>query len=270
MRFDLVTIFPVLFEAFARTSIVGRAVSRGLVELHLHDLRDFSTSKHRTVDDYPFGGGAGMLMGPEPFFRAVESIDAHVREQGRTPHRVLLSPAGALLDQLRIKELTRLGQVTLLCGHYKGIDDRVETLADEELSIGDYVLSGGELPAMVLMDAVIRLLPGAVGTFESVEEDSHYEGLLGYPMYTRPATFRGLSVPEVLLSGHHAKIEAWRGQQAIERTRSRRPDLWKRYLESQREAAPAGTAAGGPGQEVEQDELHRKAGTSRDGEEETP
>ncbi len=249
---------------------MGRAAAKGLVELYFHDLREYSTTKHRTVDDYPFGGGAGMLMGPEPFFRVTETIGEKVRAEGRQPHTVLLSPAGALLTQERIKQLSRLPQITLLCGHYKGVDARVETIVDEELSIGDYVLSGGEIPSMVLMDAVIRLLPGAVGTFESVEEDSHYDGLLEVPMYTRPAVFRGLEVPPVLLSGHHANIVEWRERVARERTRQRRPDLWDKFTLNEARAAQAGTAPGRSTQEVEEDELHRKAGTGRDGQEEAP
>lgn len=270
MRFDVITIFPELFESFARTSIVGRAVAKGLVEIRVHDLRPFSTTKHRTVDDYSFGGGAGMVMAPEPFYRAVEAISSEVAAAGPiATHTVLLSPAGRLLDQDRVKELSRMPQITLLCGHYKGVDARVDRLADEELSIGDYVLSGGEVPAMVLMDAAIRLLKGAVGTFESVEEDSHYEGLLGYPAYTRPASFRGLDVPQVLLSGHHANIEEWRHARALERTRERRPDLWAKYQE-RRSAGPEEKvpAPEGSNQEVSEHGLHREAGTGRDGQEE--
>ncbi|MBI3894039.1 MAG: tRNA (guanosine(37)-N1)-methyltransferase TrmD [Candidatus Wallbacteria bacterium] len=269
MRFDVVTIFPELFETFSRTSIVGRAAAKGLVEIRTHDLRQFSTNKHHTVDDYPFGGGAGMLMNPEPFFLAVEAISAKIAAGGGQAHTVMLSPAGRLLNQDGVKALTRRPQLTLLCGHYLGVDARVDELADEELSIGDYVLSGGEIPAMVLMDATIRLLRGAVGTFESVEEDSHYEGLLGYPAYTRPASFKGREVPDVLLSGHHANIEEWRHARALERTRERRPDLWAKYQQCERNAAVrTGPAPDGSKQEEDGNELHRETGTGRDGQEE--
>lgn len=229
MRFDVITIFPEMFGPFATTSIVGRACERGLASIEAHDLRGWAHDAHRTVDDYPYGGGAGMVMRPEPFFEAVEDITARIEAQGHRSHRVLLAASGQLFKQDIARELSQLPQVTLMCGHYKDVDARVENLADDILSVGDYVLSGGELPAMVLIDSVIRLLPGAVNTYQSVEDDSHYtEGLLGYPSFTRPAEYRGLKVPEVLLSGNHAHIEAWRRAQALERTRRFRPDLLAR------------------------------------------
>lgn len=227
MRIDIVTIFPEAFTPL-EVSIVGRARARGLVDIRIHDLRDFTTDRHRQVDDVPYGGGPGMVMKPEPFFAAVEAIR---REAGGTPRLLLPSPQGRRLTQALVRELSRERHLVILCGHYEGIDERVrEGLGAEEISIGDYVLSGGELPAMVIVDAVARLVPGVVGDAASVAEESFSEGLLDYPHYTRPAEFRGMRVPEVLLSGHHAEIRRWRRREQLRRTRERRPDLLERAV----------------------------------------
>ncbi len=222
MRIDLVTIFPPLVAGAFEHSIVKRARDRGLVEIFVHDLRDYTSDRHRTVDDYPYGGGAGMVMKPEPWFRAVEAL----REQGNPGRCLLLTPQGRKLDQSLVQRLALEDRLILLCGRYEGVDERVRAhLADVEVSIGDYVLSGGEPAAVVLVDAVVRLQPGALGSSESTVEESFSEGLLEYPQYTRPPEFRGWRVPDVLLSGDHAAIERWRRQQQLQRTRERRPDL---------------------------------------------
>ena len=221
MRIDVVSIFPEVLTPFARASLLGKAIERGLIELAVHDLRDYTSDRHHKVDDEPYGGGPGMVMTPEPFFVAVEAIDPD-----RTARVVLLSPQGRRLTQDVVKELAAQPRIVLLCGRYEGVDERVaEHLADEELSIGDYVLAGGEAAALVVIDAVARVLPGVVGDPESVERESFEEGLLDHPHYTRPEDFRGHRVPDVLLSGNHAEIERWRRDQARRRTEQRRPDL---------------------------------------------
>lgn len=222
MRIDIVTIFPEAFTPLG-LSIIGRARERGLLDVHVHDLRDFTSDRHRQVDDAPYGGGPGMVMQPEPFFAAVEAI----RRAATSDPRILLpSPQGRTLTQALVRELSRGSHLAILCGHYEGIDERVrEGLAAEEISVGDYVLSGGELPAMVIVDALARLLPGVVGDEQSVEAESFSESLLDYPHYTRPPEVRGLRVPEVLLSGHHEAIRRWRRKEQLRRTRERRPDL---------------------------------------------
>jgi len=203
--------------------VLGRAVERGVVTLGVHDLRDYTADRHRTVDDVPFGGGPGMVLKPEPFVRACEAID---REHGVPAAVVLMSPQGRRFDHSEAVRLSRLPHVVILCGRYEGVDERVrERLVTEEISIGDYVLNGGELPAAVVVEAVARLVPGVVGDAESVSQDSFARGLLDYPDYTRPASLNGHDVPEVLLSGHHGEIRAWRKRQAVRRTRERRPDL---------------------------------------------
>lgn len=225
MRVDIVTIFP---QAFAplEVSMLGRARERGLLEVHLWDLRDFTTDRHRQVDDAPYGGGAGMVMKPEPFFAAVEAIRA---QAGNRPRIILTSPQGTLLTAALAAQLSREAHLILLCGHYEGIDERVRVgLATDEISIGDYVLTGGELPAMVIIDTLARFIPGVVGDAASVAADSFGGGLLDYPHYTRPPLYRGMRVPEVLLSGDHAAIQRWRRRQRLRRTLSRRPDLLKR------------------------------------------
>jgi tRNA (guanine37-N1)-methyltransferase len=223
MRIDILTIFPGMFRGPFEESIVKRAVEKGIVQIFLHDIREYASDKHRTVDDYPFGGGQGMLMKPEPLFAAVEDVQGQATERGPI---VLLTPQGRLFDQKVATELARHDRLVLICGHYEGVDARVyEHLATDEISIGDYVLSGGELAAMVVVDAVVRQIPGVLGSPLSSADDSFAEGLLEYPQYTRPADFRGMSVPEVLLSGNHGEIALWRRQQSLLRTARRRPDL---------------------------------------------
>lgn len=223
MVFDIVTIFPRMVEAGLSEGVVGRARDRGLLDVKVRNLRDFTTDRHHVVDDVPFGGGPGMVMKPEPFFAAMESI---VAERGQPGAVVLLTPAGRRFTQAEAKRLAGLDRLVLLCGRYEGVDERVrERWATDEISIGDYVLSGGEVPALVVVDAVARLIAGVVGDEQSVEEDSFGRGLLDYPHYTRPAEFAGQAVPDVLLSGHHAEIRRWRRRQALRRTWERRPDL---------------------------------------------
>ena len=223
MRIDVLTLFPQVFEAPLAASVLGRARERGIVELLTHDIRGYTTDRHHVVDDYPYGGGAGMVMKPEPLFAAVAGVRAMAEPPGRC---LLLSPQGRRFDQRIAEELAREPRLLLVCGHYEGFDERVrEHLADDELSIGDYVLSGGEAAAWVVVDAVVRLLPGVLGSEQSLDEETFTDGLLEYPHYTRPPEFRGLTVPDILLSGHHGEIEKWRRRQRIIRTAQRRPDL---------------------------------------------
>ena len=223
MKFDIVTIFPRMIDAGLEEGVVGRARERGLLDIAVHNLRDFTTDRHHVVDDVPFGGGPGMVMKPEPLLTAMDAI---VARRGQPGAVVLLTPAGRPFSQREAKRFAALGHVAVLCGRYEGIDERVrERWATDEVSIGDYVLSGGELPALVIIDAVARLVPGVVGDEQSVEGDSFERGLLDYPHYTRPAEFAGMRVPEVLTSGHHGEIRRWRRQQALKRTFERRPDL---------------------------------------------
>jgi len=221
VRVDIFTIFPGIFESPLRESLLGRAIDARILDVRIHDIRDFTADRHRQVDDEPFGGGPGMVMKPEPIFAAVESLGA---ERGRT---ILLSPAGRRLDQVMVRELATEPCLVLVCGRYEGVDERVtEGLPAEELSVGDYVLSGGEVPALVLLEAVGRLVPGVIGKDASHENDSFgVQGLLDHPHYTRPRRFRDLEVPAVLLSGDHAQIERWRNEAAWEKTRRSRPDL---------------------------------------------
>jgi tRNA (guanine37-N1)-methyltransferase len=229
MRVDVITIFPELFETFMRTSLVGRAVECGLLEMATHDLRAWTTDPHRSVDDEPYGGGGGMVMTAPPWLAAVEALagdDRATGDPGERAWRILLSPQGAPLTDAKVRELAARPRLLFLCGRYEGIDERVaQTVVDEEISIGDYVLAGGELAAMVVVEAVSRFIPGVVGFADSVEADSFRHGLLDYPHYTRPREVAGLAVPEVLLSGDHRAIREWRRQQALDRTRRRRPDL---------------------------------------------
>lgn len=222
MRIDILTIFPEMFQGPFSHSIVKRALDKQIVEIHLHDIRAFSTDKHRRVDDYPFGGGAGMVMMIEPIERCLDSLTSQ-----RTYDEVIfLTPDGERLAQPVANRLSTLSNIILICGHYKGIDERIrENLITMELSIGDYVLSGGEIPAMVLTDAIVRILPGVLGDETSALSDSFQDGLLSPPVYTRPAVYKGWKVPDVLLSGHDRKIEEWRHEKALERTRARRPDM---------------------------------------------
>jgi len=223
MRIDVLTLFPEMFRGPFDASIVARAVEQGVARIELHNIRDWGEGRHRVVDDYPYGGGPGMVMKPGPLFQAVEAVQALEPGPGRT---VLLTPQGRLLTQAVVNELAQLPRLILVCGHYEGVDERVrEHLVDDEISIGDYVLSGGELPAMVLVEAVVRRLPGALGSEASLAEESHAQGVLEYPQYTRPADFRGWQVPDILLSGHHEEVRRWRRQQSLLRTARRRPDL---------------------------------------------
>lgn len=223
MKFDIVTIFPKMIDASLSEGVVARGIASGVIDVQVHDLRDFTTDRHRSVDDVPYGGGPGMVMKPEPLMRAV----AHIAASRGTPAAVvLLSPQGRTFTQREAARLAALGHVALLCGRYEGMDERVrELVATEELSIGDYVLSGGELPALVVVDAVSRLVPGVVGDEQSVAEESFSRGLLDYPHYTRPADVAGRRVPDVLLSGHHAEVRRWRRKAALARTLERRPEL---------------------------------------------
>jgi tRNA (guanine37-N1)-methyltransferase len=223
MKFDVVTIFPQMIEGGLAEGVVARGRERGLIDIAVHDLREFTTDRHRSVDDVPYGGGPGMVMKPEPLVKAVDRI----RETRGVPDVVIVtSPQGRRFSQDEAVRLSGLSHVVLLCGRYEGMDERVLTLVGaDELSIGDYVLSGGELPALVIVDAVSRLVPGVVGDEQSVEEDSFSRGLLDYPHFTRPAEFAGLKVPDVLLSGHHAEVRRWRKKAALARTLARRPEL---------------------------------------------
>jgi len=222
MKIDVLTLFPAMFAGPLDESIIMRARKKGLLDLNIHQLRDWTHDRHKTVDDKPFGGGPGMLMKPEPLFEAVESLK---REGTKV---ILLSPSGRKFSQPIARELSREKDLLLVTGHYEGFDERVrEALADDELSIGDYVLTNGALPAMVVIDAVARLLPGVLGDDTSSTDESFSHGLLEYPQYTRPAEFRGMKVPEVLLNGNHAEIEKWRREQAMTRTKASRPDLLK-------------------------------------------
>jgi len=224
VRIDVLTLFPQMFNGPLNESIIKRAREKGILQVNLINIRDFSQDKHRTVDDYPYGGGPGMILKPEPVFWAVEFLLQEVTD--KRPSIILLSPQGEVFNQDMAIELARENWLILICGHYEGVDERIRThLATREISIGDYILTGGELPAMVLIDAITRLLPGAVGAEEGPWEDSFTWGLLEYPQYTRPRSFRGLEVPEVLLSGDHEKIRIWRRKKALERTLQRRPDL---------------------------------------------
>ena len=220
MRIDIFTIFPGIVSRPLGESLLGKAIADGLIDVRVHDIRDWTTDKHRSVDDESFGGGPGMVMKPEPVFAAVESLGP---DRGRV---LLLSPAGRPLDRDLVNELAAEPHLTLICGRYEGVDERVtDGLPAEELSIGDYVLSGGELPALVVLEAVTRLLPGVIGKEESHEQDSFEQGILDHPHYTRPREFRGMEVPEVLVSGDHARIERWRREAAEAKTRRNRPDL---------------------------------------------
>ena len=225
MRFHVLTIFPAMFHGPMSESIIARAIERDLVEVNLHDIRDYATDRHRSVDDYPYGGGYGMVMKPEPIFDAVRSVKSGADLSDDTPV-ILLTPQGTPLTQPIVERLATFDDLLVICGRYEGVDERVrEHVATCEISVGDYVLSGGELAAMVIVDAVTRLIPGAVGSIESTEDDSFSTGLLQFPQYTRPAVYEGSEVPDVLLSGNHGEIERWRRRESLRRTLERRPDL---------------------------------------------
>jgi tRNA (guanine37-N1)-methyltransferase len=230
MQIDVLTLFPEMFSGPFGISILKRAVDRGLVTIAIHNIRDYTHDKHHIVDDYPYGGGAGMVLKPQPIFEAVAAVKESGTEQGsgETPV-ILLTPQGRRFSQEIARELSRHSWLIFVCGHYEGVDERVcQHLVTDEISIGDYILSGGELPAMVVVDAVVRLVPGVLGDEASAVDDSYATGLLEYPQYTRPAVFRGWSVPEVLVSGDHARIAGWRREQAVRRTLERRPELLDR------------------------------------------
>ena len=220
MRIDILTLFPEMFDGVLSASMLGRAQTNGLLDIRVHNIRDYADNKHRKADDYPFGGGAGLVMMAQPIYDCMDAV-----LEGGKARRILMTPRGRTLNQKIAKELSGEERLVLLCGHYEGVDERVMEIIDDEISVGDYVLTGGELPAMVLVDCVSRLIPGVLGSDESAADESFSEDLLEYPQYTRPASFRGMDVPEILLNGHHAKIQAWRKEQARLKTALNRPDL---------------------------------------------
>lgn len=237
MRIDILSLFPNMFAGPFSESIIKRAVERGLISVAVHDLRDYTHDPHHTADDSPYGGGAGMILKPEPIFAAVADLKAKAAQEGSIPLAVLLTPQGRSFSHQIAQELSARPHLLLICGHYEGVDERViEHLVDDEISIGDYLLTGGELAAMVIVDAVARLIPGVLGSDKANEEDSHAWGLLEYPQYTRPRVYQGHEVPPILLSGDHAAIARWRREQAIQRTQRRRPDLLQKATSQRAEA----------------------------------
>lgn len=232
MRIDIATLFPETCAGVLGESIIGRAQKNGFVQVHTHQIRDYTTNRQKQVDDYPYGGGHGMIMQAQPIYDCcAEIVQQAETEQRARPYIIFMTAGGTKLTEDVCKRLAQKESLLLVCGHYEGIDERViEALADEEISIGDYVLTGGELAALVVADSVLRLQPGVLASPEGYEDESHYNGLLEYPQYSRPETWNDRRVPEILLSGHHANIEAWRRMQALERTRTRRPDLYEAYL----------------------------------------
>ena len=234
MRFDVISVIPQVFDGYMGASILGRAAQRGIYEFYAHDLRDWTHDRHRTVDDAPFGGGQGMLMKPEPIFEAVEAVSGM---DSRKPRVVFFSPCGTPFDQGVAKRLATEERILMMCGRYEGMDERVYNLADEIISLGDYVLTGGELAAMAVTDAVVRLLPGALGDEMSAQDESFSDGLLEYAQYTRPAEYRGMKVPDVLLSGDHGAVARWRRENALLRTAQWRPDLLEEVSLSEKERA---------------------------------
>ncbi len=223
IRFDIISIFPGMFESPFRESLLKKAQEGGIVEIRTHDLRDYTLDKHNRVDDTPFGGGVGMVMNIEPIDRALEAV----KKDRPNAHKILLSPGGCRFDQKKAWELSRKDEIILVCGRYEGVDERVSELVDEELSIGDYVLNGGEVPAMVIVETVARLVPGVVGDEQSLAEESFSSEMLEYPQYTRPQDYKGFQVPDVLVSGDHKKIEEWKRQAALRKTAKHRPDLYR-------------------------------------------
>lgn len=225
IKFDVLTIFPDMFEAVLGDSITGRAREKGLLEMNFINIRDFSKDKHRKTDDYPYSGGGGMLMTPQPIYDAYMSIAGGLDKK---PHTVFLSPQGTVFNQKKAIELSKKEHIVFLCGHYEGVDQRIlDMIVDEEISIGDFVLTGGEIPAMAVIDAVSRMIPGVLSAESSYQNESHYSGLLEYPQYTHPQEFMGVKIPEVLISGHHKNIEIWKRQQALLATKKKRPDMLK-------------------------------------------
>ncbi len=227
MRFDIITLFPDFFTSPLSSGLLSKALGKEIAHVHLVNPRDFTQDKHHRVDDEPFGGGVGMVLKPEPIYAAVESLPILPRREV-----IFLTPQGEQMHQELFRDLAlNCDQIVLICGHYEGIDERIISLVTREVSLGDFVLTGGEIPAMALLNGVVRLLPGTVGKEESLKAESFEQGLLDYPHYTRPAVFRGMPVPDVLLSGHHGNIEQWRKQQQFQRTRERRPDLWEDWIQ---------------------------------------
>lgn len=235
MRIDMVTLFPEMFAGPFGDSITKRAVENGILDIHFTNFRDFSFDKHKHVDDSPFGGGAGMVLKPEPMYRAVRDVLARTPEFAENRRVLIMDPSGPVFTQEKAKELAKYDQLVFICGHYEGFDARIYPLADEAISIGDFVLTGGELPAMVITDAVSRMLPGVLGDEDSAPTDSFYDGLLEFPQYTRPREFEGMAVPEILLSGDHAKIREWRHQQSLRMTKEKRPDLLEKQELSEKD-----------------------------------
>lgn len=225
MRIDIITLFPSMFDSPFAESIIKRAREKGIVEIELHYLRDYATSKHGTVDDTPYGGGAGMVLKVDVVDKAIAGVRGKGLGDRVKPYSILTTPQGQVFKQAKARELSDKEWLIVICGHYEGYDERIRSLADEEISIGDYVLTGGELPAMVIVDAVTRLLPGVLGKEESHKDDSHESGLLEYPHYTRPEEYKGQTIPDILKSGNHLAIEVWRKEEALKRTKERRPDL---------------------------------------------
>lgn len=224
MIFDVLTLFPEMFDVFNH-SIIGRAIEKGIISIATYNIRDFTPNKHKKVDDYPYGGGAGMVMQAEPVYNTVDRV---TEIRGYKPYTILMSPRGRKFNQEVAKELVSKNNIMLVCGHYEGIDERIMSLVDDEISIGDFILTGGEIPSISIIDSVSRLIPDVLSSTESFEDESFYDGLLEYPQYTRPEEFRGLKVPEVLLSGHHEKIKEWRRFQSLKITKERRPDLYSK------------------------------------------
>ena len=223
MRIDILTLFPEMCEAVLSESIIGRARQENKVEIHCTNIRDYTLDKHRRVDDTPYGGGTGMIMQIQPIY---ECYNALCDEIGTRPYLIFMSPQGKTLTQARVKELSEMDNIAILCGHYEGVDERViEAIVDEEISVGDYVLTGGELPALILADSISRMLPGVLANEDAFTDESHFNSLLEYPQYTRPYEWQGKAVPDILLSGHHANIEKWRREKSLERTYNRRPDM---------------------------------------------
>ena len=226
MKFDVLTLFPDMFVSVLGDSIIGRAEQKGIIGLNIVNIRDFSKNKHRKTDDYPFSGGGGMLMTPQPVYDAYMSI---ADKLDKKPHTIYLSPQGKTFDQQRARELSEYDEIVLLCGHYEGVDQRVlDMIVDEEISMGDFVLTGGEIPAMAVIDAVSRVIPGVLANEKSYSDESHYSGLLEYPQYTHPQEFMGVKIPEILISGHHKNIEKWKREQSLIMTLKKRPDLLKK------------------------------------------
>lgn len=236
MKIDVLTLFPEMFTPVTEESMLGRAVDKGILDIQLTDIRDYSRDKHNKADDYPFGGGGGMVMMPDPLFGALQSVDAKAKKV------IYMSPRGKILDEEKIRELAQLDSFVIVCGHYEGVDQRVLDYWDaEEISIGDYVLTGGELPAMVLIDSVARLIPGVLGNEDSALNESVYSGLLEYPQYTQPREYEGMEVPEVLLSGNHQNIALWKLEQSLRLTKERRPDLYEVFISHRNDKNEDGT-----------------------------